>query len=189
MIPVPVQAGEIGDARVVFDHFRDRRVVLATAGRPSDSTGVALVASQRRTSFCWRCRATRPRDGFRTFGRMPRRRRGLRKTATIRLAGLAPHARKRGGLSSIGVSHTHYILTVGVGHGHSTGSAHTPLLPGWWCWMRLDVTRRIPDSERGLATRTWARRPPVGVGVPAVMNNDLPGLLGTDCGVSSQYGE
>jgi hypothetical protein len=64
------EAGEIGDARVIFDNFRNRWVVLATAKNNHPNTkDIALVTSQRRTKFLLAVsRDEDPRDGFRTFG-------------------------------------------------------------------------------------------------------------------------
>jgi hypothetical protein len=64
------EAGDVGDARVIFDNFRNRWVVLATAKNNHPTTkDVALMVSQRRTKFLLAVsRDEDPRDGFRTFG-------------------------------------------------------------------------------------------------------------------------
>ena len=64
------EAGEVGDARVIFDNFRNRWVVLATAKNNHPNTkDFALLTSQRRTKFLLAVsRDEDPRKGFRTFG-------------------------------------------------------------------------------------------------------------------------
>jgi len=183
------EAGEIGDARVVFDNFRNRWVVLATAkNNHPNTTDIALLTSQRRTKLLLAVsRDEDPRDGFRTFG--------LDATPDDGACGKnsddspCPGSRFTPGNAadypSIGVSKTHYILTIGVGHAPLDGSAHTHL----FTWMVVlnagDVANGAsPIRKRGFAGWDLGEGDrAVGVSMPAVMNNDLPGLLGTGWGL------
>ena len=103
------------------------------------------------------------------------------------MPGLALHAGKCGDYPSIGVSKTHYILTIGVGHGPLDDSTHTHL----FTWM---VVLNADDVADGVAASSIRKRGfagwdlgegdrAVGVSMPAVMNNDLPGLLATGWGL------
>jgi hypothetical protein len=183
------EAGEIGDARVIFDNFRNRWVVLATAkNNHPNTTDIALVTSQRRTKFLLAVsRDEDPRDGFRTFG--------LDATPDDGACGKnsddspCPGSRFTPGNAadypSIGVSKTHYILTIGVGHAPLDGSAHHPL----FTWMIVlnagDVANGVsPIRKRAFAGWDLGEGDrTVGVSMPAVMNNDLPGLLSSGWGL------
>ena len=183
------EAGEIGDARVIFDNFRNRWVVLATAKNNHPNTkDIALVTSQRRTKFLLAVsRDEDPRDGFRTFG--------LDATPDDGACGKnsdaspCPGSRFTPGNAadypSIGVSRTHYILTIGVGHGPLDGSAHTHL----FTWMVVLNAHDVANGGSPIRMRGFAGWDlgegdrAVGVSMPAVMNNDLPGLLGTGWGL------
>jgi hypothetical protein len=101
------------------------------------------------------------------------------------LPGLALHAGKCGDYPSIGVSKTHYILTIGVGHGPLDDSTHTHL----FTWMVVlnadDVANGVsPIRKRGFAGWDLGEGDrAIGLSLPAVMNNDLPGLLGAGWGL------
>jgi hypothetical protein len=185
------EAGEIGDARVIFDNFRNRWVVLATAKNNHPTTkDFALLTSQRRTKLLLAVsRDEDPRDGFRTFG--------LDATPDDGACGKnsddspCPGSRFTPGNAadypSIGVSKTHYILTIGVGHAPLDGSAHTPL----FTWMVVLNAHDVADgvSASSIRKRAFAGWDlgegdrTVGVSMPAVMNNDLPGLLAAGWGL------
>ena len=183
------EAGEIGDARVIFDNFRNRWVVLATAkNNHPNTTDIALVTSQRRTKFLLAVsRDEDPRDGFRTFG--------LDATPDDGACGKnsddspCPGSRFTPGNAadypSIGVSRTHYILTIGVGHAPLDGSAHTHLFT-WMVVLNADDVANGASPIRKRAFAGWDLGEgdrAVGVSMPAVMNNDLPGLLATGWGL------
>jgi len=183
------EAGEIGDARIIFDNFRNLWVVLATAKNNHPKTkDFALLTSQRRTKFLLAVsRDEDPRHGFRTFG--------LNATPDDGACGKnsddspCPGSRFTPGNAadypSIGVSKTHYILTIGVGHAPLDGSDHTPL----FTWMVVlnagDVANGVsPMRRRGFAGWDLGEGDrAIGVSMPVVMNNDLPGPLGSGWGL------
>jgi len=148
------EAGEIGDARIIFDNFRNLWVVLATAKNNHPKTkDFALLTSQRRTKFLLAVsRDEDPRHGFRTFG--------LNATPDDGACGKnsddspCPGSRFTPGNAadypSIGVSKTHYILTIGVGHAPLDGSDHTPL----FTWM---VVLNAGDVANGVSPDAKAR--------------------------------
>ena len=185
------EAGEIGDARVIFDNFRDRWVVLATAkNNHPNTTDPALIASQRRTKLLLAVsRDEDPRDGFRTFGLDATPDDGA--CGKVSDASPCPGSRFTPGNAadypSIGVSKTHYILTIGVGHAPLDGSAHTHL----FTWL---VVLNADDVANGVSASSIRKRAfagwdlgegdrAVGVSMPAVMDNDLPGPLAAGWGL------
>jgi hypothetical protein len=181
--------GEIGDARVIFDNFRDRWVVLATAKNNHPKTSdVSLIASQRRTKFLLAVSLDEdPRHGFRTFG--------LNATpddgACAKNSDDSPCPGSRftpgnaADYPSIGVSKTHYILTIGVGHAPLDGSDHTPLASFMVVLNADDLAHAHPSIRKhafaGLDLGEGDRA--VGVSMPIVMNNDLPGFVASGWGM------
>jgi hypothetical protein len=86
---------------------------------------------------------------------------------------------------SIGVSKTHYILTVGVGHAPLDGSDHIHL----FTWMVVINANDVANGASTIRKRGFAGWDlgegdrAIGVSLPVVMNNDLPGLLGSGWGL------
>jgi hypothetical protein len=174
------EAGEVGDARVIFDNFRNRWVVLATAKNNHPNTkDFALLTSQRRTKFLLAVsRDEDPRKGFRTLG--------FNATPDDGACGKnsddspCPGSRFTPGNAadypSLGVSGTHYIMTAGVGHAPLDGSDHTKLFSFMVVMNADDVVNgnspirihRFAGWDLGDGDR------PIGVALPVVMENDLP---------------
>jgi hypothetical protein len=172
--------GEVGDARVIFDNFRNRWVVLATAkNNHPDTKDFALLTSQRRTKLLLAIsRDEDPRHGFRTYGFNATPNDGAcgKNSDDSPCPGSHFTPGNAADYPSLGVSKTHYIMTIGVGHAPLDGSPHN----NQFSYM---VTVNAEDAANGNlpihmhAIWKWDLGEgdrPVGVTMPAVMQNDLP---------------
>ena len=181
--------GEIGDARVIFDNFRNRWVVLATAKNNHPKTkDVSLIASQRRTKFLLAVsRDEDPRHGFRTFGfgATPDDGACAKNSDDSPCPGSRFTPGNAADYPSIGVSKTHYLLTITVGHAPLDGSAHTPLGSYLVVLNADDLAHANPTIHKnGFADWDLGEGDlAYGHSMPAVMNNDIPGPLGSGWGM------
>ena len=180
--------GEVGDARVIFDNFRNRWVVLASAkNNHPDTKDFALLTSQRRTKLLLAIsRDEDPRHGFFTYGFNADPNDGACAKDSDASPCPGSHFTPGNGADypSLGVSKTHYIMTIGTGHAPLDGSPHT----NQRAYM---VTANADEAASGKLPihlhATWHWRlgegdRAVGVTMPAVMLNDLPSPLGAGWG-------
>jgi hypothetical protein len=171
--------GEVGDARVIFDNFRNRWVVLASAkNNHPDTKDFALLTSQRRTKLLLAIsRDEDPRHGFRTYGFNADPNDGACAKDSDASPCPGTHFTPGNGSDypSIGVSKSHYIMTIGSGHAPLDGSPHTDQ-------RAYMVTVNAEDAANGKLPihmhAIWHWRlgegdRAVGVTMPAVMVNDL----------------
>jgi hypothetical protein len=171
--------GEVGDARVIFDNFRNRWVVLATAkNNHPDTKDFALLTSQRRTKLLLAIsRDEDPRHGFHTYGMdaTPNDGACAKNSDDSPCPGSHFTPGDAADYPSLGVSKTHYIMTTGAGHAPLDGSEHT----NHRAYM---VTVNADDAANGTlpihmhATWHWDLGEgdrAEGVAMPAVMVNDL----------------
>ncbi len=173
--------GEVGDARVIFDNFRNRWVVLATAkNNHPDTKDFALLTSQRRTKLLLAIsRDEDPRHGFRTYGMAATPNDGAcsKNSDDSPCPGSHFTPGDAADYPSIGVSKAHYIMTTGAGHAPLDGSPHN----NHRAYM---VTVNADDAADGKlpihmhAIWHWDLGEgdrAEGVAMPAVMVNDLLG--------------
>jgi hypothetical protein len=167
---------------VIFDNFRQRWVVLATAKNNHPTTkDLALLTSQRRTKFLLAISHDEdPRHGFRTYGfnATPNDGACAKNSDDSPCPGSHFTPGNAADYPSIGVSRTHYIMTIGVGHVPLDGSPHTDHL----AYM---VTVNADDAANGtLPIHTHAiwhwdlgeGDRAVNIAMPAIMQDDLPSL-------------
>lgn len=172
--------GEVGDARVIFDNFRNRWVVLATAkNNHPHTTDFRLLTSQRRTKFLLAIsRDEDPRHGFRAYGFNADPNDGACDKETDDSPCPGSHFTPGNGADypSLGVSKAHYIMTIGAGHAPLDGSSHTNKIAYMVTVNAKDAAdgtlpihmHAIWDWDLGEGDRA------VRIAMPAVMQNDLP---------------
>jgi len=174
------EAGEVGDARVIFDNFRNRWVVLATAKNNHPNTkDFALLTSQRRTKFLLAVsRDEDPRKGFHTLGFNATPDDGAcgKNSDDSPCPGSHFTPGNAADYPSLGVSGTHYIMTAGVGHAPLDASEHTKL----FSFMVVMNADDVANGNSPIRMRSFAGWDlgdgdrPIGVALPVVMENDLP---------------
>jgi hypothetical protein len=181
-------SGQVGDARLAFDNFRKRWVVVATAknnGFDEDRKGAsgktwsfAMITSQRRTKFLLAVSKDEdPAKGWRTFSFNATPDDGACGSTSDSSPCPGSHFTpgNAGDYPSIGISKTHYIITDGTGHAPLDGSAHTDHR-GYM--VTVNARGAANDtSVKGHAFWDWG----LGEGdhatfvtMPVVMHNDLP---------------
>jgi hypothetical protein len=172
--------GEVGDARVIFDNFRNRWVVLASAkNNHPDTTDIHLLTSQRRTKLLLAIsRDEDPRHGFRTYGFNADPDDGACGKDSDASPCPGSHFTPGNGSDypSLGVSKKHYIMTIGSSHATLDGLSHINPI----AYM---VTVNAHDAANGTqpihthAVWHWKLGEgdrAEGITMPAVMQNDLP---------------
>ena len=120
-------SGQVGDARIEFDTYRKRWVILGTAKNPAPSAKypLALRASQRRTMFLLAVSNDEdPSHGFTTwaFAATPNDGACTKIDDSSPCPNSAFTPGNAGDYPSIGISSMHYVLTDHVGHAPLDGS-------------------------------------------------------------------
>ena len=172
--------GDVGDARVTFDNFRKRWVVLATAKNTKGVPASPLKHSQRRNEFLLAVSKDEdPAKGFRTFHYHATPDDGACAATTDDepCPGSQFTPGNAADYPSIGVSKTHYIMTDHVNH-FSVDDGDNNALFGYMVIVDADRAASKTQIVPGHAFWNWdlgdGDQAP-GVTMPVVMHNDLPG--------------
>jgi hypothetical protein len=173
--------GSVGDARVIFDNFRKRWVVLATAKTTKGVDDSPLKHSQRRNQFLLAVSKDEdPAKGFRTFPFAATPDDGACAATTDDAPCPGTHFTPGNAADypSIGVSKKHYIMTDHVNH-YSVENGDNKALYGYMVIVNADDAASSNHAVQGYAFWKWdlgnGDHAP-GVTMPVVMHNDLPGV-------------
>ncbi|HZS54410.1 MAG TPA: hypothetical protein VFA65_08395 [Bryobacteraceae bacterium] len=185
-----MEQGQVGDARIAFDRFRNRWVVAGTAknnGSGTDSFSARLKATQRRTKIIVAVsRDEDPSKGWNIYffngtpndGACDSTDGNNSCPGTVFTPGYA------GDYPSLGISSRHYIVSVHVGHYPPNGDPNTELF-GYMVILNADDLANGVSHPRAHARWDWdlgnGAGNIAGVSMPVVKQNKLP--VGEDWGL------
>lgn len=185
-----MEQGQVGDARIAFDRFRNRWVVAGTAknnGSGTDSFSARLKATQRRTKIIVAVsRAEDPSKGWNLyfFNGTPDDGACDSTDGSNPCPGTSFTPGYAGDYPSLGISSRHYIVSDHVGQYPTNGGTNTELF-GYMVIVNADDLANGVSHPRAHARWNWDLGNGAGniggVSMPVVKQNKLP--IGEDWGL------